>query len=91
LTPRELLEPGALVAGVEQYRVVVASPSEVRIDFVGGEGTLRPSELRTELVRRYGALCRGLTVTARPVATIEKAPTGKRVMVRHERLPGASS
>lgn len=83
-TPRELLEPYASIDGLEQYALTIESPRRVRIDYVtSGDAT----SVEGELTRRFARECPGVELSPSRVASLPKAPTGKRVMIRSARAP----
>ncbi|MEI8258913.1 MAG: hypothetical protein WCJ30_24860, partial [Deltaproteobacteria bacterium] len=86
-TPRELLEPGAMVDGVELYRVTIERADRLEVEFVTSASDARRAAISAELHRRYSALCPGAEVTVRHVQDIQKAPGGKRALVRNRVIP----
>jgi len=89
-TPRELLEPGGAVDGVELFRVTVETAAKVRVEYVSSLAEKSPAraKLETALRLRYRAVCPDAEVVLDRVADIEKAPGGKRVLLRN-RVPAA--
>lgn len=80
-TPREMLEPWASIAGVEQYRLTIESPTQVLLEVVTREQDF--GAIEAEAKRRFAALCPAVAFSVRRIADIEKAPTGKRVLIRN--------
>lgn len=80
-TPREMLEPYAGIAGVEQYRVTIESERQVLLEVVTGEASF--PDVEAEARRRFTALCPGVELAVKHIPDIEKAPTGKRVLIRN--------
>jgi phenylacetate-CoA ligase len=80
-TPREMLEPWATLPGVEQFRVTVESSESVKLEVVTRATDL--STLVAEARKRFEVLCPGVAFSVERIADIEKAPTGKRVLIRN--------
>jgi phenylacetate-CoA ligase len=87
-TPRELMEPAGAVEGVELFRVTVESPAKLLVEYVATATEAARARLEAELKRRYRLLCPRVEVRVARVADIEKAPGGKRVLVRNK-VPAA--
>jgi phenylacetate-CoA ligase len=80
-TPRELLEPFAAIAGVEQYRLTIQAPAQAELSLVSSAPDF--DALSAEARKRFESLCPGAKLHVTRTATLEKAPTGKRVMIRN--------
>lgn len=80
-TPREMLEPYASIAGVEQYRVTIVSQTKVLLELVAADAGF--ANVEGEARRKFAALCPGVDLVVRSIDDIAKAPTGKRVLIRN--------
>jgi phenylacetate-CoA ligase len=80
-TPREMLEPFASIDGVEQYRVTIQDPRLVELTLVSSRSDF--DALGEECRRRFELLCPGVALDLKRANTLDKAPTGKRVLIRN--------
>ncbi len=87
-TARELLEPFGAVDGVELFRLTIEDPARAQLELVIPEA--RFAQARDDSIRRFRQACPGMALGVERVADIEKAPTGKRVLLRNRAAPRAS-
>ncbi|MCA9595561.1 MAG: phenylacetate--CoA ligase family protein [Myxococcales bacterium] len=80
-TPREQLEPFGRIAGLDLFRLTINAPDRAELDIVTRESDT--SAIEAECRKRFGEACPGVRLDVKRVDTIEKAPTGKRVLLRN--------
>lgn len=85
-TPRELLEPYGGIDGLEQYAITF-NGAKARFDFATSRPD--PSAIEPAVRARFAERCPGVALTVARVDRLEKAPTGKRRMIR--RAPVAAA
>jgi phenylacetate-CoA ligase len=84
-TARELLEPFGAVDGVELFRLTIEDPARAQLEVVTPDP--RFAQVRQDCIERFAEACPGVALAVQRVDDIEKAPTGKRVLLRNRVAP----